>query len=258
MRTFGGLAAVLAASARGILGQARDDPEEVLHGADLALAVPQIDHYDPAAFWWRPAQVWALIRTGRLAQAEAILAATEARAGHQASGAALTQTAWLRACLAMAGGYLDRAGEVLRIARSAACGRPLPFHRGLLDLQHGWCLSRLQRYAAAVDAVGAAHHVFSVLGALPFIRACEAELARAGLRPRSAGDVGLPGLTSQEARVARLVASGLSNREAAAQLYLSPKTVEYHLAHAFTKLSVRSRHQLTSRIRDHEDPANPG
>ena len=82
-RTFGGLAAILAASARGILGLARDDPEEVLHGADLALAVPQIDHYDPAAFWWRPAQVWALIRTGHLGQAEAILAATEARAGHR-------------------------------------------------------------------------------------------------------------------------------------------------------------------------------
>ncbi len=55
------------------------------------------------------------------------------------------------------------------------------------------------------------------------------------------------------------MASGLSNREAAAQLYLSPKTVEYHLAHAFTKLGVRSRHQLTNRIRDRdrEDPGNP-
>ena len=52
------------------------------------------------------------------------------------------------------------------------------------------------------------------------------------------------------------MASGLSNREAAAQLYLSPKTVEYHLAHAFAKLGVRSRHQLTSQIRDRENPGN--
>jgi hypothetical protein len=44
----------------------------------------------------------------------------------------------------------------------------------------------------------------------------------------------------------------MSNREAAAQLYLSPKTVEYHLAHAFTKLGVRSRHQLTARVLDRE------
>jgi DNA-binding CsgD family transcriptional regulator/tetratricopeptide (TPR) repeat protein len=253
-RTFGGLAAILAASARGILGLARDDPEEARHGADLALAVPQIDHYDASAFWWRPAQVWALIRAGHLGQAEEILAATEARAGHRADAAASAQAAWLRGYLAMAGGDLDRADEVLRTARSAPGSRLLPFHRGLLDLQHGRCLARLQRYGAAVDAVRAAHHAFSALEADPFLRASEAELTAAGLRPRSSGEAGLPGLTSQELRVARLVASGLSNREAAAQLYLSPKTVEYHLAHAFAKLGVRSRHQLTSRIRDRESP----
>ena len=49
--------------------------------------------------------------------------------------------------------------------------------------------------------------------------------------------------------MARLVASGLSNRGAAAQLYVSPKTVEYHLASVCTKLGVRDRHQLTARVR---------
>ena len=256
-RSFGGFAAVLAASARGILGLARDDPEEVLHGAALALAVPQIDRYDLAAFWWRPAQAWALIRTGRLGQAEVILAGLEARAARRGENAALTQAAWLRGSLAMASDDLDQADEVLRTACDAVRSQPLPFHRGLLDLQHGRCLSRLQRHRAAADAVRAAREVFSVLGARPFLRASEAELAGVGLRPRSAGDSGLSRLTSQELRVARLVASGLSNREAAAQLYLSPKTVEYHLAHAFTKLGVRSRHQLTNRIRDRENPGNP-
>ena len=257
-RAFGGFAAILAASARGILGLARDDPDEVRHGAALALGVPQIDHYDPAAFWWCPAQAWALIRTGRLRQAEVILAVIEARAGRRADSVALLQAAWLRGSLAMACGDLDQADEVLRTARFASRGQPLPFHRGLLDLEHGRCLSRLQRHGDAVDAVRAAHEAFSILGAQPFMRASEAELLDSGLRPRPGGDSGLPGLTSQELRVARLVASGLSNREAAAQLYLSPKTVEYHLAHAFTKLGVRSRHQLTTRIRDRESPGNPG
>ena len=54
--------------------------------------------------------------------------------------------------------------------------------------------------------------------------------------------------------MARLVASGLSNREAAAQLYLSPKTVEYHLASVFTKLGVSHRHQLAARLRRPEGP----
>jgi DNA-binding CsgD family transcriptional regulator len=211
---------------------------------------------DPAAFWWRPAQAWALIRTGRLGQAEAILAAIEVQAARRGESAALTQAAWLRGSLAMARGDLDQADEVLRAACGAARGQPLPFHSGLLNLQHGRCLSRLQRHRAAADAVRAARDVFSLLGAHPFLRASEAELACAGLRPRPDGDFDLPTLTSQELRVARLVASGLSNREAAAQLYLSPKTVEYHLAHAFTKLGVRSRHQLATRFRDRENPGN--
>ena len=256
-RTFGGLAAILAASARGILGLARDDPDEVLRGTNLALAVPQIDHYDPMAFWWRPAQVWALIRIGDLGQADAILAAAEARTWRRADGAASARAAWLRGSLAMAGGDLDQADEILRTARGASGGRLLPFYRGLLDLQHGRCLARLQRSGAAVDALRSARRVFSALGADPFIWVSETELARPGLRPRPGADADLPGLTCQELRVARLVASGLSNRETAAQLYLSPKTVEYHLAHAFAKLGVRSRHQLTTRIRDRENLGKP-
>ena len=114
-RTFGGFAAILAASARGILGLARDDPDEALRGAALALAVPEIDCYDdPAAFWWRPAQVWALIRTGHLGQAEEILAAIRVPGGRpRRSASALTQAAWLRGSLAMARGDLDRADQVL-------------------------------------------------------------------------------------------------------------------------------------------------
>ncbi len=254
-RTFGGFAAILAASARGILGFARDDPQEALHGAALALAVPEIDHYDnPGAFWWRPAQVWALVRTGDLGQAEAILAAFESRAADHGGRAALTYAAWLRGSVAMARGDLGQADQVLRSARLASRGMPLPFHRGLLDLQHGRCLCLLQRLGAATDAVRSAHAVFSSLGARPFLLASESELTAAELRPQHGGDPGLPGLTAQELRVAQLVASGLSNREAAAELSLSPKTVEYHLAHAFTKLGVRSRHQLTTLVRGLDSP----
>ncbi len=166
-RTFSGFAAVLAASARGILGLARDDPEEALRGAALALAVPQIDRYDPAAFWWRPAQVWALIRTGHVGQAEAILAVIEAWAARRGERAAVTLAAWLRGSLAMARGDLAEADEMLQATRQACRGQPLPFHRGLLDLQHSQCLRLLHRHGAAVDAGRVARDVFSVLGAVP-------------------------------------------------------------------------------------------
>jgi DNA-binding NarL/FixJ family response regulator len=60
---------------------------------------------------------------------------------------------------------------------------------------------------------------------------------------------GLADLTAQELHVARLVALGMSNRDTAAELYLSPKTVEYHLGHAYAKLGVRTRYQLAMLIR---------
>ncbi len=251
--TFGGFAAVLAASARGILGLARDDPEEVLHGTAVALGAPQVDRFDSAGFWWRPAQAWALIRTGHLSSAERILAIMESRAARRGEPAAQAQTAWLRGSLAMAHGDLDQADRVLGAARRAAVIRSLPFHRGLLGLQHGRCLSLLERGTAqaAADAMLSARDAFGALGAAPFLRASQTELARTGVPPQARRSGG-PRFTAQELRVARLVASGLSNREVAAQLFLSPKTVEYHLANAFTKLGVRSRHQLGSWIRDWE------
>lgn len=256
-RIFGGLASIYAASARGILGFARGSPQEALRGATLALAVPQADHIDcPAALWWRPTQIWALIRTGELDQAQAILAAFESRAVDRREPGALIHAACLRGTLAMARGDLGQADQVLQAGRLAGRGVPLPFHRAVLDLQHGRCLARLQRHSAAIDAVRAAHDHFSALQAHPFIQASESELNALGLRPRPGGDPDLPGLTAQELRVTRLVTAGMSNREAAAQLYLSPKTVEYHLAHAYTKLGIHSRHQLTTLVRGQESPGS--
>ncbi len=254
-RTFGGFAEIFAASARSILGFARDDPGEALRGAAMALAVPEIDYYDdPAAFWWRPLQIWALVRTGEFGDAEAVLTAFESRATDRGESLALINTAWLRGLLAMARSELEQAEQVIREGCRACAGGTFPFHRGLLNLEHGRCLSRLQRRKAAIAAVRAADDVFTALGARPFIQATGSELAALRVRPRGGGDPDLPGLTAQELRVARLVASGLSNREAAAQLYLSPKTVEYHLASVFTKLGVRHRHQLAARISGREGP----
>jgi DNA-binding CsgD family transcriptional regulator/tetratricopeptide (TPR) repeat protein len=252
-RALGGFAEIFAASARSILGFARDDPDEVLFGAATALAVPDIDCYDdPAAFWWRPLQIWALIRAGRLGDAEAILAAFESRAADRGESLALINAAWLCGSLAMAHGELEQAEQALREGCQASAGGPLPFHRALLNLEHGRCLARLRMRKAAVAAVRVADGIFSALAAHPFAQAAGAELTVLGVRPRGGGDPGLPGLTAQELRVARLVASGLSNREAAAQLYLSPRTVEYHLASVFAKLEISHRHQLAARMRGRE------
>jgi DNA-binding NarL/FixJ family response regulator len=80
-------------------------------------------------------------------------------------------------------------------------------------------------------------------------RACE-ELLRIGLRRAAPGE-----LTESERRVAELAASGLTNREVAARLFISPKTVEANVARVYRKLGIRSRAELGARLAD--APADP-
>jgi DNA-binding CsgD family transcriptional regulator/tetratricopeptide (TPR) repeat protein len=257
--TFGGFAAIYAASARSILGFARGNPHETLRGAALALAVPEIDCYDdPSAFWWRPLQIWALIRIGELDNAAATLAAFQSRAAERDEQLALINAAWLRGQLAVAQDELDQADQAL-LQGSDLCGsEPFPFHSGLLQLDHGRCLFRLQRRKAAISTFRSAEEIFTTLGARPFTQSARLELEVLGLRARHGHDADLGGLTIQELRVARAVAAGLSNREVASQLYLSPKTVEFHLSSVFAKLGLSSRHQLAGRISDRAVPVVPG
>nr|WP_277602072.1 helix-turn-helix transcriptional regulator [Nocardioides sp. KC13] len=78
-----------------------------------------------------------------------------------------------------------------------------------------------------------------------YVDAAERELRAGGVRaPR--GQRGPVDLTPQEETVAEMVASGLSNREVAAQLFVSPKTVQYHLTRIYAKLGVRSRTELAA------------
>ena len=76
------------------------------------------------------------------------------------------------------------------------------------------------------------------------LRASGARLRRTGTSPRDE-------LTPQELQVALVVAEGVTNREAAARLFLSPKTIEVHLSHAYRKLGVRTRTELSRRIASH-------
>jgi DNA-binding NarL/FixJ family response regulator len=93
--------------------------------------------------------------------------------------------------------------------------------------------------------------VFAGLGAAALTEVCDQGLRACGvLVPVPAGDQesqpNLDALTAREQVVARLVASGMTNREAAAELFVSVKTIEYHLSVIFTKLHIRSRRQLTT------------
>ena len=81
-----------------------------------------------------------------------------------------------------------------------------------------------------------------------FAARASAELAATGERPRQRSPETIQTLTSQEAQVARLVAEGGTNRDVAAELFISPATVEYHLRKVYQKLGITSRTQLAQKM----------
>ncbi len=121
-----------------------------------------------------------------------------------------------------------------------------PLEQARTALLYGEWLRRARRKAEARAPLRAAVETFERLGAGPWAQRARTELGAAGdVAPRAPGRLGaLAGLTPQELQIVRLAARGLSNRDIAAQLFLSPRTVGYHLYKAYPKLGVSSRGEL--------------
>ena len=122
----------------------------------------------------------------------------------------------MRAVLESPRGRRADAEEAFTHACAHAEGLDQPFEQALLEDAYGRFLRRNGRRRLAAARLGAARAAFDRLGARPFLDRCDQELAACGLAPRSRADHYALRLTSQELAVAQLVASGLTNREAAA------------------------------------------
>ncbi|MFI0406322.1 AAA family ATPase [Actinomadura sp. 3N508] len=132
----------------------------------------------------------------------------------------------------------------LALASHREGGRP--FERARTELLYGEWLRRSRRRAQARARLRAALDIFERLGAAPWAERARSELRAAGQGGvRTGGDADLPGqLTAQEMQVVRLAMTGATNRQIAARLRLSHRTVAYHLYKAFPKLGVASRAEL--------------
>jgi DNA-binding CsgD family transcriptional regulator len=118
------------------------------------------------------------------------------------------------------------------------------FNRARTQLVYGERLRRAGRRADARRLLRPALVAFETLGAAPWAERVRTELRATGEVARSRDPSTLDQLTPQELQVARLVAEGLSNKEVAAQLFLSPRTIDAHLRGVFGKLGLKSRTQL--------------
>ena len=116
-----------------------------------------------------------------------------------------------------------------------------PFERARTQLCFGERLRRARRRAEARTQLRAAVAQFDLLGARPWAERARVELRASGETARKRDPTSAEQLTAQELQVARIVANGASNREAAAALFVSPKTIDSHLSSAYRKLGIRSR-----------------
>ncbi|MGP4026832.1 AAA family ATPase [Actinomadura sp. 3N407] len=121
-----------------------------------------------------------------------------------------------------------------------------PYEEARTELLYGEWLRRERRRAHAREHLSRAMDLFDTQGALIWARRARAELGAAGARQAGGAPEGngTGGLTHQELQIVRLAAAGASNREIAARLYLSPRTVGNHLYRAYPKLGVRTRVEL--------------
>jgi DNA-binding CsgD family transcriptional regulator len=211
---------------------------------DVALAATEQAAEDPHELWFSPLlmveMIEAATHSGRHDRAASALEVLNETTG--ASGTPWAQGIEARSRALLAEG---QAAEALyREAIEQLRPTQLRVDLARTHLLYGEWLRRERRRVDARTELRAAHELFLQFAMEGFAERARVELEATGERARKRTVEALGDLTPQEAQISRLVAEGHNNREIAAQLFISPRTVEYHLHKVFRKLDVKSRTQL--------------
>jgi DNA-binding CsgD family transcriptional regulator len=185
----------------------------------------------------------ALIQSGRHSQAEPLIEALESNGRRLDRPWMLACGGRCRALLLAERGDLAGATEAVQRALAEHDRLPMPFERARTLLVLGQLQRRQRHRTSALETVQRAATEFEAIGAA--LWAEQARRTANRIDPRSHPD---QLLTASEYEIAELVASGMSNREVGAALFVSAKTVEVHLSRIYRKLGIRSRSELGWRI----------
>jgi DNA-binding CsgD family transcriptional regulator len=236
---------VYASVARAELATARQDWPAVLTAvAPLVNWEDKDGLNEPGLSHWRELQVRALIHEGRLADADIALTRYEKASASRARTSGMVGADSARGHLSAAAGDAIAAQNSFERAVELLPGLPMPYLAAQVHLDFGEFLRRTGKRRAAAEHLRRAQGILASLGAEPLLARCQRELAACGLRSESGGRSDRRDLTPRELAIATLVAAGKSNREVSAELFVSIKTVEYHLGKIFTKLGIDSRARL--------------
>jgi ATP/maltotriose-dependent transcriptional regulator MalT len=186
-----------------------------------------------------PEAVEAMIGVGRLDDAEPLIDTLERNGRRLDRAWMLSVGLRCRAMLLAARGDLSAATNTAQLAMAQHQRLPMPFERARTQLLLGQLQRRQRQREASAATIREALHTFDELGTQLWAERAKAELAR-GISGRRRNQ----GLTPSEQRVAELAVSGMTNRDIAAALFISPKTVEVNLSRIYRKLNIRSRTEL--------------
>ncbi|MER5177225.1 AAA family ATPase [Streptomyces sp. NPDC002896] len=238
--------------ARAQVAEARGDYGRVIEALSpvVQLPLPARESVDEPGFWpWPDVYANALVMTGRLDDADAFLTPYEQLAGRRGHRSAMARLGLARGRLTAARGDMDTARKDFEQALAHLEQLPLPYDRARVNFAYGQTLRRAGKRREADTVLSNARDAYLALGARTYVERCDRELKAGGLHTSRVAP-GLSRLTPQEQAVAQLVASGASNKQTASELYISVKTVQYHLTHIYSKLGIRSRSELAARFRD--------
>jgi DNA-binding CsgD family transcriptional regulator len=232
------------------LGQGRWP--EALDGFERVADV-RPGHGNPVlAMTTAPDRIEAAVRAGQADRGRPALDAYEAWAAQAGAAWLRPRVASCRALLAEGDEATAAYEEALLHAEDAR-----PFDLARIQLLYGEHLRRERRRTDARAQLRAAEAGFERLGADPWAARARSELRASGETARRRDPSTALQLTPQELQVARFVAEGLTNKEVAAQLFLSPRTIDAHLRKVFAKLGITSRGQLAGRLAAHDGSAEP-